>query len=162
MSRTKLLQEVESEQIRTDLPEIREGYNIKIHVRIKEGNKERIQMYEGLVIAATGEGINKTIKVRKDSYGVGVERTFKLNSPLISAIEVLRKNKVRRAKLFYMRDLQGKSTRLKEIKANTETTSAKPKKVTKKVEVKPKTTAAKKPATKKPATKNAAPKAAKK
>lgn len=153
MSRTKLLQEVESEQIRTDLPEIREGYNIKIHVRIKEGNKERIQMYEGLVIAANGEGINKTIKVRKDSYGVGVERTFKLNSPLISTIEVLRKNKVRRAKLFYMRDLQGKSTRLKEIKANTETTSTKPKKV----EVKPKTTTAKKPAAK-----NAAPKAAKK
>ena len=157
MSRTKLLQEVESKQIRTDLPEIREGYNIKIHVRIKEGNKERIQMYEGLVIAANGEGINKTIKVRKDSYGVGVERTFKLNSPLISTIEVLRKNKVRRAKLFYMRDLQGKSTRLKEIKANTETTSTKPKKVTKKVEVKPKTTTAKKPAAK-----NAAPKAAKK
>lgn len=135
MSRTKLLQEVESEQIRTDLPEIREGYNIKIHVRIKEGNKERIQMYEGLVIAANGEGINKTIKVRKDSYGVGVERTFKFNSPLISTIEVLRKNKVRRAKLFYMRDLQGKSTRLKEIKANIETTSAKPKKLLKKLKL---------------------------
>ncbi|VEU55114.1 50S ribosomal protein L19 [Metamycoplasma orale] len=122
-------------KLELDLPEIREGYNIKIHVRIKEGNKKEFKCMKVLLLLANGEGINKTIKVRKDSYGVGVERTFKLNSPLISTIEVLRKNKVRRAKLFYMRDLQGKSTRLKEIKANTETTSAKPKKVTKKVEV---------------------------
>ncbi len=117
--RTKLLEEVESEQIRKDLPEIREGYNVKVHVRIKEGNKERIQIFEGLVIAAYGTGINKSIQVRKDSYGIGVERIFKLNSPLISSIEVTRKNKVRRAKLYYMRDLQGKSARLKEIKSNT-------------------------------------------
>ncbi|AWX42865.1 ribosomal protein L19 [Metamycoplasma cloacale] len=116
--RTKLLEIVESDQIRTDLPEIREGYNVKVHVRIKEGNKERIQVFEGLVIAAYGEGINKSILVRKDSYGIGVERTFKINSPLISNIEVLRKNKVRRAKLYYMRDLKGKSARLKEIKTN--------------------------------------------
>ncbi|WP_412031345.1 50S ribosomal protein L19 [Metamycoplasma buccale] len=114
--RTKLIEMVEKDQIRDDLPQIREGYNVKINVRIKEGNKERIQMFEGLVIASYGEGINKSITVRKDSYGVGVERTFKLNSPLISSIEVTRKNKVRRAKLFYMRGLKGKSARLKEIK----------------------------------------------
>lgn len=114
--RNRILESVESDQIRSDLPQVREGYNIKVHVRIKEGTKERIQIFEGLVIAAYGEGINKSIKVRKDSYGVGIERTFKLNSPLISHIDVLRKNKVRRAKLYYMRDLKGKSARLKEIK----------------------------------------------
>ncbi|WP_373440997.1 50S ribosomal protein L19 [Metamycoplasma equirhinis] len=102
--------------MRADLPEIREGFNVKVHVRIKEGNKERIQIFEGLVIAAYGEGINKSITVRKDSYGVGVERVFKINSPLVSHIEVTRRNKVRRAKLYYMRDLKGKSARLKEIK----------------------------------------------
>lgn len=115
--RNRILESVESNQIRSDLPQVREGYNIKVHVRIKEGTKERIQIFEGLVIAAYGEGINKSIKVRKDSYGVGIERTFKLNSPLISHIDVLRKNKVRRAKLYYMRDLKGKSARLKEIKS---------------------------------------------
>ena len=115
--RNRILESVESDQIRSDLPQVREGYNIKVHVRIKEGTKERIQIFEGLVIAVYGEGINKSIKVRKDSYGVGIERTFKLNSPLISHIDVLRKNKVRRAKLYYMRDLKGKSARLKEIKS---------------------------------------------
>ena len=115
--RNRILESVESDQIRSDLPQVREGYNIKVHVRIKEGTKERIQIFEGLVIAAYGEGINKSIKVRKDSYGVGIERTFKLNSPLISHIDVLRKNKVRRAKLYYMRDLKGKSARLKESKS---------------------------------------------
>ncbi|MDC8900163.1 50S ribosomal protein L19 [Metamycoplasma hyosynoviae] len=123
--RTKLIESVESEQIRKDLPEVREGYNVRVHVRIKEGNKERIQVFEGLVIAAYGEGINKSIQVRKDSYGIGVERIFKINSPLISSIEVTRKNKVRRAKLFYMRNLTGKSARLKEIKANQPAPAAK-------------------------------------
>ncbi|MDC8937453.1 50S ribosomal protein L19 [Metamycoplasma hyosynoviae] len=123
--RTKLIENVESEQIRKDLPEVREGYNVRVHVRIKEGNKERIQVFEGLVIAAYGEGINKSIQVRKDSYGIGVERIFKINSPLISSIEVTRKNKVRRAKLFYMRNLTGKSARLKEIKANQPAPAAK-------------------------------------
>ena len=115
--RNRILETVEIDQIRSDLPQVREGYNIKVHVRIKEGTKERIQIFEGLVIAAYGEGINKSIKVRKDSYGVGIERTFKLNSPLISHIDVLRKNKVRRAKLYYMRDLKGNSASLKEIKS---------------------------------------------
>ncbi|MDC8919320.1 50S ribosomal protein L19 [Metamycoplasma hyosynoviae] len=123
--RTRLIESVESEQIRKDLPEVREGYNVRVHVRIKEGNKERIQVFEGLVIAAYGEGINKSIQVRKDSYGIGVERIFKINSPLISSIEVTRKNKVRRAKLFYMRNLTGKSARLKEIKANQPAPAAK-------------------------------------
>ena len=114
--RTKLLELVEKDQIREHLPQLREGYNVRVHVRIKEGDKERIQVFEGLIIAEYGTGINKSITVRKESYGVGVERIFKINSPLIAQIEVIRRNKVRRAKLYYMRDLKGKSARLKEIK----------------------------------------------
>ncbi|MGX9394598.1 50S ribosomal protein L19 [Mycoplasma sp. 392] len=116
MSRAKLLEIVEQKQLRSDLPEIREGYNVRVHVRIKEGDKERIQAFEGLVIALSGTGTAKTFTVRKNSYGIGVERVFSYNSPLISHVEVLRKNKVRRAKLYYMRELKGKAARLKELK----------------------------------------------
>ncbi|MBN0919281.1 50S ribosomal protein L19 [[Mycoplasma] gypis] len=116
MSRNKLIELVESTQLRNDLPQIREGQNVRVHVRIKEGDKERIQVFEGLVIAESGTGTAKTFTVRKISYGIGVERVFKLNSPLISYIEVVRENKVRRAKLYYMRELKGKAARLKEIK----------------------------------------------
>ncbi|QJG67029.1 50S ribosomal protein L19 [Mycoplasma phocoenae] len=118
MSRNSLLELVESTQIRTDLPEIKEGYNVRVHVRIKEGDKERIQVFEGLIIAISGAGTAKNFTVRKNSYGIGVERVFKLNSPLVASIEVVRKNKVRRAKLYYMRDLKGKAARLKELKNN--------------------------------------------
>ncbi|MGZ9432421.1 50S ribosomal protein L19 [Mycoplasma sp. 613B] len=112
----KLMEIVESSQIRTDLPKFKQGDNVKVHVRIKEGTKERIQIFEGLVIAMKNEGTRETFTVRKVSYGIGVERTFPLNSPTISSIEVVRSNKVRRAKLYYMRDRKGKSARLKEIR----------------------------------------------
>lgn len=112
----RLMAAVENTQIRHDLPAFRVGDNIKVHVKIKEGNKERIQIFEGLVIAKKHEGSKETFVVRKVSYGVGVERTFPVNSPLIASIEIVRSNKIRRAKLYYMRDRKGKSARLKEIK----------------------------------------------
>ncbi|MCP4336306.1 MAG: 50S ribosomal protein L19 [Mycoplasma sp.] len=114
--RNKLIEAVEAKQIRQDLPEFKSGDNIVVHVRIKEGNKERIQLFEGLVIKKHGSGTKETFTVRKISYGIGVERTFPMNSPIIANIDLKRKNKVRRAKLYYMRDRKGKSARLKEIK----------------------------------------------
>lgn len=114
--RNKLIESVEKKQLRKDHPNIRIGDNVKVHVRIREGNKERIQIFEGLVIVKKGAGASEQLTVRKLSYGIGVERTFPLNSPLISKIEVTRHNKVRRARLFFMRDRKGKSARLKEVK----------------------------------------------
>ncbi|QQH28116.1 50S ribosomal protein L19 [Mycoplasmopsis bovis] len=102
--------------MRTDFPEFRVGDNVKVHVRIREGGKERIQIFEGLVISKKESGTRETFTVRKISFGIGVNRTFPLHSPLISAIEVVRSNKVRRAKLYYMKNRSGKSARLKEIK----------------------------------------------
>ncbi len=102
------------DQIRTDLPQFNVGDTIKIHVKIKEGSRERIQMFEGTVIAKKHGGINETFTVRRISYGVGVERTFPANSPKIAAIDVVRRGKVRRAKLYYLRDRVGKATRVKE------------------------------------------------
>lgn len=116
--RNKLITAVEQSAIKHDLPELKIGQNVKVHVRIKEGNKERIQTFEGLVITLKNTGINQTVTVRKISYGVGVERTFLLNSPLISSIEVERTNKVRRAKLYYMRERSGKSARMTEIRTD--------------------------------------------
>ncbi len=114
--RNKLLEAVEAKQIRNDLPEFKSGDNVTVHVRIKEGNKERIQLFEGLVIAKSGAGTSATFTVRKMSYGIGVERTFPVHSPLVAQVELKRKNKVRRSKLYYMRDRKGKSARLKEIR----------------------------------------------
>ena len=102
------------DQIRTDLPQFNIGDTIKIHVKIKEGSRERIQMFEGTVIAKKHGGINETFTVRRISYGVGVERTFPVNSPKIESIQVVRRGKVRRAKLYYLRDRVGKATRVKE------------------------------------------------
>lgn len=120
--RNKILENVESKQINKYVPEFSIGENVKVHVRIREGNKERIQIFEGLVIAIKNTGLTKTFTVRKISYGVGVERTFLVNSPLIAEIEVMRTNRVRRSKLYYMRARKGKSARLKEVykKKNTE------------------------------------------
>jgi large subunit ribosomal protein L19 len=112
----KILKMAENNQIRNDIPDFKQGDNIKVHVRIKEGQKERIQIFEGLVIAKKNAGTRENFVVRKISYGIGVERTFLINSPLILKIEVIRRNKVRRAKLYYMRDRKGKSARLKEIR----------------------------------------------
>ncbi|MFV8472230.1 50S ribosomal protein L19 [Mycoplasma sp. AA7A] len=116
--RNKLLELVEKSQLRSDLPEFKTGDNVRVHVRIREGEKERIQVFEGLVISKKESGTREVFTVRKDSYGVGVERTFPVHSPLIAHIEVVRSNKVRRQRLYYMRDRKGKSARLKEIKRN--------------------------------------------
>lgn len=109
-----VLQEVEQPYLKTDVPEFRPGDTVRVHVRVVEGGKERIQVFEGVVIARKNRGIADTITVRKVSYGVGVERTFPIHSPMVAKIEVVRKAKVRRAKLYYLRNLSGKAARLKE------------------------------------------------
>lgn len=109
-----ILQEVTQEQLRNDIPDFRPGDSVKVHVRLKEGNKERIQAFEGLVIGRKHGGITETFTVRKISSGIGVERTFPLHSPNVAKIEVTRRGRVRRAKLYYIRDLRGKAARIRE------------------------------------------------
>ena len=111
-----LVNEITKSQMRNDLPEIKAGMTIRVDVKIKEGNKERIQAFEGIVIKVQGSGIGETFTVRKLSSGVGVERTFPINSPLINKITVIRVGKVRRAKLYYLRSRSGKSARIKEVR----------------------------------------------
>lgn len=110
-----LIQEITKEQLRTDLPEFRAGDTVKVHVKVVEGTRERIQVFEGVVIRRRGGGISETFTVRKISYGVGVERTFPVHTPKIAKIEVLRRGKVRRAKLYYLRSLRGRAARIREI-----------------------------------------------
>ena len=105
---------IEKEQMRSDIPDFKSGDTIKVHVRIIEGQKERIQVFEGVTIRKRGGGSRASFTVRKVSYGIGVERTFPLHSPLIRKIEVVRKGRVRRARLYYLRDLRGKKARIKE------------------------------------------------
>lgn len=109
-----LVKEIEKSQIRTDLPSFRTGDTLKVSVRIIENGKERIQVFEGVCVATRGSGVSKTFIVRKNSAGVGVERNFPLNSPLISSIKVIRHSKVRRKKIFFLRQRSGKSARLVE------------------------------------------------
>jgi large subunit ribosomal protein L19 len=104
---------VELEQLRTDLPEFRVGDTVKVHVKIVEGDKERIQSFEGVVIRKKGGGIRSTFTVRKISYGIGVERIFPTHSPRLDRIDVISHGKVRRAKLFYLRGLKGKAARIR-------------------------------------------------
>ncbi|MBW7458537.1 50S ribosomal protein L19 [Paenibacillus sepulcri] len=111
-----LVQLIAQENLRKDLPNFRPGDSLKVHVKVIEGTRERIQLFEGVVIKRRGGGISETFTVRKISYGVGVERTFPLNSPKIEKIEVMRRGKVRRAKLYYLRNLRGKAARIKEIR----------------------------------------------
>ncbi|GIP36787.1 50S ribosomal protein L19 [Paenibacillus sp. J31TS4] len=111
-----LVQEITKEQLRSDLPNFRPGDTLKVYVKVIEGTRERIQMFEGVVIKRRGGGISETFTVRKISYGVGVERTFPLHTPKIDRIEVARRGKVRRAKLYYLRGLRGKAARIKEIR----------------------------------------------
>ncbi|WP_170007040.1 50S ribosomal protein L19 [Bacillus fonticola] len=111
-----LIQEVTKEQLRTDLPAFRPGDTVKVHVKVVEGTRERIQVYEGVVLKRRGGGISETFTVRKISYGVGVERTFPVHTPKIAKLEVVRRGKVRRAKLYYLRSLRGKAARIKEIR----------------------------------------------
>ena len=108
------LKALTQDQIRTDHPPFQIGDTLKVYVKIKEGARERVQMFEGILIAKRHGGIQQTITVRRISYGIGVERTFPLNSPNIAKIEVSRKGRVRRAKLFYLRDRVGKAARIKE------------------------------------------------
>jgi large subunit ribosomal protein L19 len=109
-----LMREVTQEYLRTDIPDFRPGDSVKVHVRLKEGEKERIQVFEGLVIARKHGGVSETVTVRKISSGIGVERVFPVHSPSIAKIEVARRGRVRRAKLYYIRQLRGKAARIKE------------------------------------------------
>ncbi|NLG86527.1 MAG: 50S ribosomal protein L19 [Firmicutes bacterium] len=109
-----LLQSVENEQLRADIPEFGPGDTVRVHVKVVEGNRERIQVFEGVVIGRRGKGSQETFTVRRVSYGVGVERVFPVHSRRIDKIEVLRRGHVRRAKLYYLRQLSGKAARIKE------------------------------------------------
>ncbi len=114
LSASNLIKEFENEQLKKELPEIYVGDTVKVGVRITEGNKERVQPYEGVVIAKRHGGINQTITVRRIFQGIGVERVFMLHSPQVASLKVERRGKVRRAKLFYLRDRVGKATRVKQ------------------------------------------------
>lgn len=105
---------IESEYLRDDIPDFRPGDTIKVHVRVVEGSRERIQVFQGVVIARKGGGTRETFTVRKISFGIGVERTFPLHSPIISKIEVVMQGRVKRAKLYYLRDRVGKAAKVKE------------------------------------------------
>ena len=111
-----LVNEVTQSQLKSDIPFFKSGATVKVHVRIREGEKSRIQVYEGVVIAKQGGGINEVFTVRKISNQVGVERTFPIHSPIIDKIEVVRHGKVRRNKLFYLRNRSGKAARIKEVR----------------------------------------------
>ena len=110
-----IIKSIEHEQLKSKIPDLKIGNTVKVHVKIKEGNKERIQVFEGIIIKVQGSGVNKTFTVRKISYGVGVEKTFLIHSPLVEKVELVRVGKARRAKLFYLRDRVGKSAKTKEI-----------------------------------------------
>ncbi len=109
-----IIKSIEHEQLKNKIPELKVGNTVKVHARIKEGNKERIQVFEGIIIKVQGGGINQTFTVRKNSYGVGVEKTFLVHSPLVEKVELVRVGKARRAKLFYLRDRVGKAAKTKE------------------------------------------------
>ncbi|MGF7436467.1 50S ribosomal protein L19 [Lentilactobacillus senioris] len=114
MRQNKLIDQINQAQIRNDIPEFRAGDTVKVYVKVVEGTRERIQLFEGVVIKRKGAGIQATYTVRKVSNGVGVERIFPVNSPRVDHIEVVRYGRVRRAKLYYLRALQGKAARIKE------------------------------------------------
>ncbi len=105
---------IEQPFLRTDLPDFRPGDTVKVHVRVVEGNRERVQVFQGVVIRRSGGGLRETFTVRKISFGVGVERTFPVHSPSIAKLELVQRGRVRRAKLYYLRDLRGKKARIKE------------------------------------------------
>ena len=109
-----IIKSIEHEQLKNKIPELKVGNTVKVHVRIKEGNKERIQVFEGIIIKVQGGGVNQTFTVRKISYGVGVEKTFLVHSPLVEKVELVRVGKARRAKLYYLRDRIGKASKTKE------------------------------------------------
>ena len=108
------LDALDAESLRTDVPDFRPGDTLKVHVRVVEGSRERVQVFQGVVIRRQGSGIRETFTVRKISFGVGVERTFPVHTPIIQKIEVATRGDVRRAKLYYLRDLRGKAAKIKE------------------------------------------------
>jgi large subunit ribosomal protein L19 len=110
----QLIRDITKEQLKSDIPEFRAGDTVRVHAKVVEGSRERIQVFEGVVIKRRGSGISSTFTVRKVSYNVGVERTFPVHSPRIDKIEVKRRGKVRQAKLYYLRSLRGKAARIKE------------------------------------------------
>ncbi len=110
----ELIRAIEAEQLRSDLPDFKIGDSVKVHVKIKEGNRERIQIFEGTVIKKQNGGLRETFTVRRLAYNVGVERTFPMNSPIVEKVEITRRGKVRRAKLFYLRGRVGKAAKVKE------------------------------------------------
>lgn len=112
----EIIKSIEAKQIRTDLPAIAVGDTVRVWVKVVEGNRERLQAFEGTVIAKRNGGIRETFTVRRVSYGIGVERTFPIHSPRVDHVEVIRHGKVRRAKLYYLRERQGKAAKIKEIK----------------------------------------------
>jgi len=113
-----LIQAIESEQLKNAYPDVSIGDYVKVHLKIKEGNRERIQIFEGTVIARKGGGLSETLTVRRLSYGVGVERILPIHSPKIERIEIVRKGRVRRAKLYYLRERVGKAAKVREKLAN--------------------------------------------
>ena len=110
-----IIKSIEHEQLKNTIPDLKVGNTVRVHVKIKEGNKERIQVFEGIIIKKQGGGVNSTFTVRKISYGVGVEKTFLIHSPLVEKIEVVRVGKARRAKLYYLRERTGKASKTKEM-----------------------------------------------
>lgn len=111
---TNIIEELETQQLKSDLPDFAPGDTVEVQVRVKEGNRERLQAFEGVVIARRNRGLNSSFTVRKVSYGEGVERVFQTHSPLVADIKVKRRGAVRRAKLYYLRERTGKSARIKE------------------------------------------------
>lgn len=114
MRRNKIIEALENEQLKSDVPDFCPGDTVVVQVRVREGSRERLQAYEGVVIAVKNRGLNSSFTVRKISHGVGVERTFQTHSPLINSIEVRRRGDVRKAKLYYLRERSGRSARIKE------------------------------------------------
>lgn len=112
----EIIRAIEMEQLRTDIPKFSVGDTVRVQVKVVEGSRERLQAFEGVVIAMRNGGIRETFTVRRVSYGIGVERTFPMHSPRVDHVEIIRSGKVRRAKLYYLRNLQGKAAKLKEIK----------------------------------------------
>ena len=119
------LDSIENTQLKTNIPDFQSGDTVRVHVRIKEGNKERLQVFEGVVIARKHGGIRETVTVRKVSFGVGVERIFPLHATIVDHIDVVRRGKVRRAKLYYLRELRGKAARIKELDTRNKAQAAK-------------------------------------
>lgn len=113
-----ILDVVDAKNLKTDIPDFRAGDNVKVHVNIVEGNRSRIQVFQGVVISRSGDGIRESFTVRKVSFQVGVERTFPVHSPIIDKIELVSRGAVRRAKLYYLRDLRGKAAKIREKRDN--------------------------------------------